>query len=89
MSDQSNLYGEISQDKLYMKVADKIQHLIVGRTLSPADKLPPERELASLFGVSRTVVREAVKVLRERIHPVIRQPIFYSKGLVRATVIIR
>ena len=34
--------------------------------LRPGDKLPPERELAEQFGVSRTAVREAVKALHEK-----------------------
>ena len=31
--------------------------------LNPGDKLPPERELAEAFGVSRTSVRDAIRVL--------------------------
>src|SRR5207245_7949770 len=34
--------------------------------MKPGDQLPPERELAQQFGVSRTAVREAVKALREK-----------------------
>jgi GntR family transcriptional repressor for pyruvate dehydrogenase complex len=45
------------------RVADQIQELIGSRKLMPGEKLPPERELSELFGVSRTVVREAVKML--------------------------
>ena len=33
--------------------------------LSDAERLPPERELADTFGVSRVTLREAIKALRE------------------------
>jgi DNA-binding FadR family transcriptional regulator len=37
---------------------------IAGATLQPGDRLPTERELMGTFGVSRTVVREAISSLR-------------------------
>jgi len=37
--------------------------LIRDGRLNPGDKLPPERELAEAFGVSRTSVRDAIRVL--------------------------
>lgn len=46
-------------DKVATAVADSI---IAGR-LEPGDKLPSERELGEIFGVSRPVVREAVRSL--------------------------
>ena len=51
------------EKRLYERVADKILTLIKNDTWQPGDRLPPERELADAFGVSRTVVREAIKVL--------------------------
>jgi GntR family transcriptional repressor for pyruvate dehydrogenase complex len=36
---------------------------IISRGLRPGDKLPSEREISEQFGVSRTVVREAVQTL--------------------------
>lgn len=44
-------------------VSDQIQRLIVESQLQPGDRLPAERDLAIQFGVSRTVVREAVRGL--------------------------
>lgn len=51
------------EQRLYERVAEKILLLIQDGVWRPGDRLPPERELAQGFGVSRTVVREALKVL--------------------------
>ncbi len=48
---------------LVHRVTGQIEYLIVKGELEPGDRLPPERELARQFGVSRTVVREAVRSL--------------------------
>lgn len=48
------------------QIAARIEALILGSELKPGDKLPPERDLAESFGVSRSVVREALKLLSER-----------------------
>ncbi len=44
-------------------MADRIRRLIVDGRLKAGDRLPPERELAEAFGVSRTSVRDAIRVL--------------------------
>ncbi len=54
------------EQRLYERVADRILDLVRDETWRPGDRLPPERELGEAFGVSRTVVREAVKVLEAR-----------------------
>ncbi len=48
---------------LSQKVASKIEEAILSKELSVGDKLPSEHELCDQFGVSRTSVREAVKIL--------------------------
>jgi len=57
---------DLQRDQLYTQVAHRLQQLIVAESLLPGDKLPGERELASRLGVSRTVVREAIRVLADR-----------------------
>jgi DNA-binding FadR family transcriptional regulator len=57
---------DLQRDQLYMQVAERLQHLIVAESLKLGDQLPGERELAKRLGVSRTVVREATRVLAER-----------------------
>src|SRR5215469_3628766 len=47
----------------YETIAGKITELITSADLKPGDRLPTEHELSEQLGVSRTVVREAVKVL--------------------------
>ncbi len=48
------------------RVGDSILQRIVAGEFKPGDKLPSERELGEQFGVSRTVVREAVHGLTGR-----------------------
>jgi GntR family transcriptional regulator, transcriptional repressor for pyruvate dehydrogenase complex len=48
---------------LTARVTDLITKLIVDQGLQPGDRLPSVRDLAERFGVSRTVVREAVGAL--------------------------
>ena len=55
--------GPVRKTKVYAEVAAQIQRLIAEGRLKPGDKLPPERELAEIFGVSRSSVRDAIRVL--------------------------
>lgn len=58
------LFGELPRDeRLADKVAAALQDAIVSGRLMPGDRLPPERVLGESFGVSRTVIREAVRSL--------------------------
>jgi len=45
------------------RIVTQIQQLVVDGKLQPGEKLPPERDLAVIFNVSRTSVREAIKTL--------------------------
>lgn len=47
----------------YELVAEQILQLIADLRLQPDDRMPTENELAARLGTSRTVVREAVKIL--------------------------
>jgi GntR family transcriptional repressor for pyruvate dehydrogenase complex len=49
--------------RLSDKVTDAILEMIASNRLKPGDALPAERELGIQFGVSRTVIREAVRGL--------------------------
>ncbi len=54
------------EPRLYERVVEKVLELISSGAWKPGYRLPPERELSEAFGVSRTVVREAVKALEAR-----------------------
>jgi GntR family transcriptional repressor for pyruvate dehydrogenase complex len=56
-------FTAVRKQRLFEDVARQVQKLIVDGTLQPGDRLPPERQLAELFGVSRNSVRDAIRVL--------------------------
>ena len=49
--------------KLYMQVYQEIKDYIRKNGMKPGDKLPTEMEMCRLLGVSRNVLREAIKAL--------------------------
>ncbi len=49
---------------MYELVLDRIEEQILTGQLRVGDRLPAERELASLLGVSRSAVREAIRALQ-------------------------
>ncbi len=62
--DNANLFDEVTREpRLSDKVADMMLKTILSERLNVGDRLPSERELGEQFGVSRTVVREAVRAL--------------------------
>ena len=59
-------YSPIQSERLYIRIVEQIEARILAGDLKVGDQLPPERELGEQFGVSRTAVREAIKILREK-----------------------
>lgn len=58
------MYSKVQREAtLSTRVSDQIQELIVKSHLQPGDRLSSERELGERLGVSRTVIREAVRGL--------------------------
>jgi GntR family transcriptional regulator len=51
------------QQPLYRQITTAIRDAIANRALRPNDALPPERELADMFGVSRITIRKAISEL--------------------------
>lgn len=56
-------FSAVTVVRPYEQIVRQIQGAIRDNALSEGDRLPTERELAETFGVSRSVVREAIKVL--------------------------
>lgn len=56
-------FSAVTVVRPYEQIVRQIQEAIRDGGLSEGDRLPTERELAETFGVSRSVVREAIKVL--------------------------
>ncbi|ACU90063.1 FadR/GntR family transcriptional regulator [Desulfomicrobium baculatum] len=55
----------IQQKRTYEEITTRLQTMVQNDDLKPGDRLPPERQLAILFGVSRNSVREAIKSLEQ------------------------
>lgn len=67
MTETKRLKGiSLKREKLYRQVADQLQGSIIRGELEPGDRLPSERDLADQLGVSRTVIRDALRMLEER-----------------------
>jgi DNA-binding FadR family transcriptional regulator len=66
MEDEGLFRAVGTKGRLVDRVVNDIQRLIIDGHLELGMKLPPEREIAEQIGVSRTVVREAVRILAAR-----------------------
>lgn len=63
-ADDPALFAAVAREpRLSDKVAEMMLETILSNRLKVGDRLPSERELGEQFGVSRTVVREAVRAL--------------------------
>lgn len=60
------MYAPIQPIKVFERVAEQIEKRIVDGELRVGDRLPTERDLADQFQVSRTAVREAMKILAQK-----------------------
>jgi len=65
MSDSAEIFGRIERPRrLPDEVATSITNAIESGQLRPGDRLPTEQALSERFGVARTVVREAISLLK-------------------------
>ncbi len=63
MPESPGYIKNLKSESVVQRVIDCLTEAMVSRQLKPGDKLPPEPELAAAFGVARTSVREAIKIL--------------------------
>src|SRR5881394_3451228 len=57
------MFAPIAVTRASSSIADQIRQAIVTGKLDQGERLPPERELAEQFGVSRVTVRDALRAL--------------------------
>ena len=63
----ATLFNKIGSDfTLSQQVESKIEEVILQKKILPGEKLPTENELCAMFGVSRTALREALRMLAAR-----------------------
>ncbi|KMY68110.1 hypothetical protein AAU61_06975 [Desulfocarbo indianensis] len=56
----------VHKKKLSQQIAEQLLLLVEEGRIGPGDRLPPERDLARLFGASRHAVREAIRGLEQQ-----------------------
>ena len=68
--------------RLFWRIVEKIETLIDTGIYPPGSRLPPERELAENYGVSRPTIREAIIALevRERVEVKTGSGIYVAEG---------
>src|SRR5215213_10953127 len=58
-----DIFAPITIARASSSIADQIRAAILSGRLEQGERLPPERELAEQFGVSRVTVRDALRAL--------------------------
>ena len=61
------VFKKVKQHRVYQRVVEQIQESILNGEISPGTVLQGERYLAETFGVSRGAIREALRVLEQRL----------------------
>jgi GntR family transcriptional repressor for pyruvate dehydrogenase complex len=56
-------FGTVTREAVPQQIVSRLLDLIQQRHLGPGDRLPAERELAAMMGVSRSSLREALRAL--------------------------
>jgi len=59
-------YQPLERRKVYEQIAEQLLGQIGRRALKPGDALPSERELTESFGVGRSSIREALRMLESQ-----------------------
>ena len=64
MNEKDPRFSTIERERVADRVAEELKRLIAGGTLAPGERLPGERQLADMMGVSRVSVRAALQQLK-------------------------
>ena len=57
-------FEPVAPVRAYERVVEQIEQAVISGALKPGERLPSERELMTQFGVGRSTVREALRVLQ-------------------------
>jgi GntR family transcriptional repressor for pyruvate dehydrogenase complex len=60
----SERFEKIKHATIVEEIIGQIKKMMENSRLKPGDKLPPERDLAEMFGVGRSSIREALQALQ-------------------------
>lgn len=63
LSEYDTMFSAAQSTRTFEDIVGQIQRAIRQGELKPGDRLPSEREMQRVFGVSRATVREAIRVL--------------------------
>jgi GntR family transcriptional regulator, transcriptional repressor for pyruvate dehydrogenase complex len=85
---EASRFPTFRHEALYQRIANHVRDLIVSEQLRPGERLPAERDLARMLGVSRVPIREAMRTLAAQGFVEIRrgQGMFVASSAVDATV---
>ena len=67
------MFNKIKQNRMYENIVNQVLEAIFRGDLKPNDKLPSEKELSEIFGVSRVTIREAIRSMEQFGVIVVRQ----------------
>ncbi len=59
-------FRKAKQSRIFQDIVDQVQRAIATGELTPGEKLPPERELCTIFNTSRGTLREALRILEQK-----------------------
>src|SRR5689334_7655759 len=81
-------FAALHHEALYQRIANHVRGLIETEQLRPGERLPAERELARMLGVSRVPIREAMRTLSAQGLVEIRrgQGMYVASSAVDATI---
>ncbi|MET0236623.1 MAG: FadR/GntR family transcriptional regulator [Kibdelosporangium sp.] len=58
------MFSPVSPVRAYERVVEQIEEAVLSGRLGPGSRLPSERDLMTQFGVGRSTIREALRVLQ-------------------------
>ena len=71
LSEEHNLFSPVQPERVSQLIENQLKEAIIKHHYRAGDKLPSERELAQMFGASRSSIREAIRSLERSGLPVL------------------